>query len=64
MKTAVITFSRNDGYKEKERFAIHLTELLETFDEVNYVVLVALYPIFLSINDSLLNSANSSKLTS
>ena len=37
MKTAVITFSRNDGYKEKERFAIHLTTLLETFDEVNYV---------------------------
>ena len=37
MKTAVITFSRNDGYKEKERFAIHLKTLLETFDEVNYV---------------------------
>jgi len=37
MKTAVITFSRNDGYKEKERFAIHLNTLLETFDEVNYV---------------------------
>jgi hypothetical protein len=37
MKTAVITFSRNDGYKEKERFAIHLKTLLDTFDEVNYV---------------------------
>jgi len=37
MKTGVITFSRNDGYKEKERIAIHLTTLLETFDEVNYV---------------------------
>jgi hypothetical protein len=37
MKTAVITFSRNDGYKEKERFAIHLNTLLDTFDEVNYV---------------------------
>lgn len=37
MKTAVITFSRNDGYKEKERFAIHLRTLLDTFDEVNYV---------------------------
>ncbi len=37
MKTSVITFSRNDGYKERERFAIHLTALLETFDEVNYV---------------------------
>lgn len=37
MKTSVITFSRNDGYKEKERFAIHLLTLLDTFDEVNYV---------------------------
>jgi hypothetical protein len=37
MKTSVITFSRNDGYKEKERFAIHLNTLLKTFDEVNYV---------------------------
>ena len=37
MKTAVITFSRNDGYKEKERFAIHLKTLLDTFDEVNYI---------------------------
>ena len=37
MKTSVITFSRNDGYKEKERFAIHLNTLLDTFDEVNYV---------------------------
>jgi hypothetical protein len=37
MKTAVVTFSRNDGYKEKERVAIHLNTLLDTFDEVNYV---------------------------
>ena len=37
MKTSVITFSRNDGYKEKERVAIHLNTLLDTFDEVNYV---------------------------
>jgi hypothetical protein len=37
MKTSVITFSRNDGYKEKERFTIHLLTLLDTFDEVNYV---------------------------
>jgi hypothetical protein len=37
MKTAVVTFSRNDGYKEKERFAIHLNTLLDTFDEVNYI---------------------------
>lgn len=37
MKTASITVSRNDGYKEKERFATHLNTLLETFDEVNYV---------------------------
>jgi len=36
-KTAVITFGRNDGYKEKERFAIHLNTMLETFDEVIYV---------------------------
>jgi len=36
-KTAVIIFGRNDGYKEKERFAIHLTTMLETFDEVIYV---------------------------
>lgn len=37
MKTAVITYNRNDGYKEKERFAIHLNTLLDTFDEVNYI---------------------------
>jgi hypothetical protein len=37
MKTSVITFGRNDGYKEKERFAIHLKTLLDTFDEVNYI---------------------------
>jgi hypothetical protein len=37
MKTSVVTFSRNDGYKEKERFIVHLNTLLETFDEVNYV---------------------------
>lgn len=36
-KTAAIVSSRNDGYKEKERFLIHLTTLLETFDEVIYV---------------------------
>jgi hypothetical protein len=37
MKTSIITFGRNDGYKEKERFLIHLNTLLDTFDEVNYV---------------------------
>jgi hypothetical protein len=37
MKTAAIVSSRNDGYKEKERLIIHLTSLLETFDEVIYV---------------------------
>jgi len=37
MKTSVITFGRNDGYKETERFLIHLQILLDTFDEVNYV---------------------------
>jgi hypothetical protein len=37
MKTSIITFGRNDGYKENERFLIHLNTLLDTFDEVNYV---------------------------
>jgi hypothetical protein len=37
MKLAVITFSRNDGYKENERFLAHMKTLLDTFDEVNYV---------------------------
>jgi len=37
MKTAVILFGRNDGYKEKKRFVIHITTMLETFDEVIYV---------------------------
>ena len=36
-KTAVVIFGRNDGYKEKERFAIHLTTMLEAFDEVIYI---------------------------
>ena len=36
-KTTAIVSSRNDGYKEKERFLIHLTTLLETFDEVIYI---------------------------
>jgi len=36
-KTAVVIFGRNDGYKEKERFVIHITTMLETFDEVIYV---------------------------
>jgi len=36
-KTAAIVSNRNDGYKEKERFTIHLTTFLETFDEVIYV---------------------------
>jgi FkbM family methyltransferase len=36
-KTAAVIFGRNDGYKEKERFAIHLTTMLEAFDEVIYV---------------------------
>jgi FkbM family methyltransferase len=36
-KTAVVLFGRNDGYKEKERFIIHVTTMLETFDEVIYV---------------------------
>jgi FkbM family methyltransferase len=36
-KTAAVVINRNDGYKEKERFIIHLTSFLETFDEVIYV---------------------------
>ena len=35
--TSFILCSRNDGYKENERFLIHLTYLLETFDEVIYI---------------------------
>jgi hypothetical protein len=37
MKTSFILYSRNDGYKEKERFLIHLKTALETFDEVIYI---------------------------
>ena len=37
MKTAYILYSRNDGYKEKERFLIHVKTILETFDELIYV---------------------------
>jgi len=36
-KTSFILYSRNDGYKEKERFLIHIKTILETFDEVIYV---------------------------
>jgi len=36
-KTAVLLTGRNDDYKEKERFIIHLTKMLETFDEVVYI---------------------------
>jgi len=36
-KTAAIIFGRNDGYKEKERFVVHLSTMLDTFDEVVYV---------------------------
>ena len=36
-KKAVVIFGRNDGYKEKERFIIHVTTMLDTFDEVIYV---------------------------
>jgi len=36
-KTAVVVFGRNDGYKENERFIIHINTMLETFDEVVYV---------------------------
>ena len=37
MRLSVITFSRNDGYKENERFLAHMKALLDTFDEINYV---------------------------
>lgn len=36
-KTAVVVFGRNDGYKEQERFIIHINTMLETFDEVIYI---------------------------
>lgn len=36
-KVCAILFGRNDGYKEKERFYIHLTTMLDTFDEVIYI---------------------------
>jgi hypothetical protein len=36
-KTCGIICARNDGYKEDERFLIHLNKMLETFDEVIYV---------------------------
>ena len=37
MKTSFILYSRNDGYKEKERLLIHINTILETFDELIYV---------------------------
>jgi hypothetical protein len=37
LKTTFIVYSRNDGYKEKERFLIHLKTALDTFDEVIYI---------------------------
>jgi FkbM family methyltransferase len=36
-KTAVVVFGRNDDYKERERFTIHIKTMLDTFDEVIYV---------------------------
>lgn len=36
-KTCVVIFGRNDGYKESERFLIHINTMLETFDEVIYI---------------------------
>jgi FkbM family methyltransferase len=36
-KTAVVVFGRNDGYKEPERFYVHIKTMLDTFDEVIYV---------------------------
>tara|TARA_B110000858_G_scaffold107140_1_gene122517 strand:+ start:9819 stop:11504 length:1686 start_codon:yes stop_codon:yes gene_type:complete len=36
-KTAAVIFGRNDGYKEPERFKIHLNTMLDTFDEVIYI---------------------------
>ena len=37
MKTAALVYGRNDGYKEDERLIVHLTSLIETFDEVLYL---------------------------
>ena len=34
MKTAVILFSRNDGYKEDDRVVTCINSMVETFDEV------------------------------
>jgi hypothetical protein len=37
MKTAVIIYSRNDGYKEDDRVVTCINSMVETFDEVWYV---------------------------
>ena len=37
MKTAVILFSRNDGYKEDDRVVTCINSMVETFDEVWYI---------------------------
>lgn len=37
MKTAALIYGRNDDYKENERLIVHITSLLETFDEVLYL---------------------------
>jgi hypothetical protein len=37
MKTAVILYSRNDGYKEDDRVVTCINSMVETFDEVWYV---------------------------
>jgi FkbM family methyltransferase len=36
-KSCVIIFGRNDGYKEPERFSIHIKTMLEIFDEIIYI---------------------------
>jgi hypothetical protein len=36
-KTCAIVFGKNDKYKENDRFLIHLTTMLNAFDEVIYV---------------------------
>lgn len=37
MKTAVVFYGRNDGYKEKERTLICINSMVDTFDEVWFV---------------------------
>ncbi len=70
MQVVAVTDPLQVGFKRAAMIGVNVegdiekvADALAKLEEVNYVVLV-LYPIFLSVKDSLLNSANSSKLTS